>query len=217
MPSNQLGVGTREADRAIRPIATVAAVASGSPHRPAIVQPWARGGVTEYRPTEAETGRRALDAIREALLGRGDRGHDVRGLGALSSSQLLADAADGRKSSRDETRPLTTGGSSHGCTGRVGRAWGPRPAQRERRRGGRVCTSPVYGAVRRASSEGPYGCSRCRTEALSRRVLAASARISPPLRREDSMAHRMPEEGSGIRSRYSPVGSSGRRVRRRAS
>ena len=47
--------------------------------------------------------------------------------------------------------------------GRVGRAGGTDPARREGRRGGRLCTSPVYGAVRRASSEGSYGCSELRT------------------------------------------------------
>ncbi len=40
------------------------------------------------------------------------------------------------------------------------------PARREGRRGGRLCTLPVYGAVRRASSAGTYGCSGCRTEPL---------------------------------------------------
>jgi hypothetical protein len=49
---------------------------------------------------------------------------------------------------------------------RVGRAEGAGPARRERRRGGRPCTAPVYGAVRSASSEASYGCSRSRTDAV---------------------------------------------------
>ena len=52
---------------------------------------------------------------------------------------------------------------AHG-SGRDGRADDPGPARRERRRGGRPCTSPVYGAVRPASSEASYGCSRSRTD-----------------------------------------------------
>ena len=47
---------------------------------------------------------------------------------------------------------------------RVGRAERDGPARRARRRGGRPCTSPVYEAVRRASSEGSYGCSAKRTK-----------------------------------------------------
>jgi hypothetical protein len=58
----------------------------------------------------------ATDAGRQALLDRGDRGHDIGGLGPLrgaSSSRRLLMAA---YSSRDETRPLTTGGSPHGVS-----------------------------------------------------------------------------------------------------
>jgi hypothetical protein len=36
-----------------------------------------------------------VDADRETLLGRGDGGHDIGGLGALGGAELVAQAADG--------------------------------------------------------------------------------------------------------------------------
>jgi len=73
--------------------------------------------------------------------------------------------------SGDETEEIAGGAEEDELEGahregRVGRADDLSPAGRGRRRGGRLCTSPVYGAVSLASSAGPHGCSESRTDVV---------------------------------------------------
>ena len=75
--------------------------------------------------------------------------------GATDEAEQVAGGAE-----EDELEGLTVSSASAG-------RGGVRPARREWRRGGRPCTPSVYGAVRRASSEGAYGCSGSRTDVVS--------------------------------------------------